>query len=143
MARRSQSGRGGYQAPASPAAYSPPGAFSQRTDSAPLIPPAPAGLEYGGRQAVNDQRQAIRAAAPTDSPAPQASSPPGRPAAPMASLFAPTDRPDEPVTAGLLPDLTRGRGAPDSTDDLVMQLQAIYAHAPNRHIREVLEFLSG
>lgn len=79
-------GRGGYQAPANPAPVSGPGALSQRTDGGP--PQAPAQLpnaQYGEQAAF----QAAQGAAPMAGPPPN-----------FTPLNAPTQRPDEPVTAG-------------------------------------------
>lgn len=78
--------RGGYQKPRNPAPVSGPGKLSRRTDGGPPTQ-APAyieGLPYGEGQATMDlQREAPMAAAER---------PPG--------LLDPTQRPDEPVSAG-------------------------------------------
>jgi hypothetical protein len=65
---------------------SPPGAQSQRTDMQPVrhVP----GMEWGGGQELD----AIQGAAPMYAqPAPK----------PPVGLFAPSERPNEPVTAGI------------------------------------------
>lgn len=83
--------QGGYRKPANPAPVSGPGALAQRTDGGPADTQAAqyvSGLPYGEGQALMDtQRSAPMAAAPS---AP----------APIVPLNAPTQRPDEPVTAG-------------------------------------------
>lgn len=77
--------RGGYRAPANPAPVSGPGALSQRTDvQSPMPLPNPA---YGEQQ----EFMALQGAAPMAM----------EPTGPMPTpLTAPTDRPDEPLTAG-------------------------------------------
>ena len=92
-------GRGGYRAPSNPAAVSGPGALSQRTDGGPTqaaryIP----GLPYGqGQETYSNQVAAPMA---------------GNSMVPMAmptELMAPTQRPDEPITAGI--DIGEGPGS--------------------------------
>ena len=89
--------QGGYRQPANPAPTSGPGALSQRTDggavegmSAPQPKQDWTGLPYGDNKSVNDQQSA----------APMAGEPVA-PAAPVVPLNAPTQRPNEPVTAGI------------------------------------------
>ena len=98
--------QGGYRKPENPAPMSGPGALSQRTDGGPAqgatyIP----GLPYGEGRATYDQQTAapMAAAAPTP-PAPEMPSGP-----PMLSLNDPTQRPDEPLTAGI--DIGDGPGS--------------------------------
>lgn len=107
-------GRGGYQAPARPAAASAPGALSRRTDGSPWHPNqpvrTPTGMAYGeAGELRNLQQQAPLSNGPAPAPAQSAggggAAPQGGPsledlmgmATPMG---APTQRPDEPVTAG-------------------------------------------
>lgn len=89
---------GGYRRPSNPAPVSGPGAMSQRTDGG-VSPEYVSGLPYGDGQEFYDLQ----------SSAPMGSSPAkprmrGGNAAPQGvtatPLFAPTQRPDEPVTAG-------------------------------------------
>lgn len=76
--------QGGYQPPSNPAPVSGPGALSKRTDrQLPMALPDPA---YGEGKEFMDIQQGA--------PMPQASRP-----APMP-LTAPTQHPDEPLTAG-------------------------------------------
>lgn len=83
--------RGGYQQPSNPAPVSGPGAMSQRTDGGPAdaqpIRVAPGGA-YGERQ----EMAALQGSAPMA----QAASMPMEP----VPFDAPTQYPDEPVTAG-------------------------------------------
>jgi hypothetical protein len=95
--------QGGYRKPENPAPMSGPGALSQRTDGGPAqgakyIP----GLPYGqGQETYNQQTAAPMAAG---EPAPAAPALP-----PMMSLNDMTQRPDEPLTAGL--DIGEGPGS--------------------------------
>lgn len=76
---------GGYRAPANPAPVSGPGALSQRTDGQPAMQLPDAAY---GEQA---EFQSIQQGAPMMEE--QAVTPP-------TPMLAPSDRPDEPVTAG-------------------------------------------
>lgn len=82
-------GKGGYQPPAHPAAVSGPGALSQRTDGGPGQQPVRAlpDAKYGDSAAFVAQQQGA--------PVPAG---PGLPE--VVGLDAPTQRPDEHVTAG-------------------------------------------
>jgi len=90
--------RGGYRKPDMPAPTSGPGALSQRTDGGPAQGAKyMSGLPYGEGRSTYDQQTAapMAGSAPTP-PAPEMPSGP-----PMLSLNDPTQRPDEPLTAGL------------------------------------------
>jgi hypothetical protein len=95
--------RGGYRTGRRGARY------PNRTDlHTPLAPAAPAGLAYGQHQALIDsQRQMPMAAPATAAPTPPTAAPPGPSAAPpvlpgsLGAFDRPTERPGEPVTAGL------------------------------------------
>ena len=99
--------QGGMRRPQNPAPVSGPGQLSQRTDGGPQqVLSDVSGMPYGENQAM----EAIQAMAPM-SASPSAASPrarsrqagsTGRQAGGMSAtpLFAPTQRPDEPVTAG-------------------------------------------
>lgn len=94
-------GHGGSRRPSNPAPVSGPGAMSQRTDGGPSQPARyMAGGDYGdGQELMNLQQSAPMAA--TRAPQTQgqwATSQPG--AAAPTPLFAPTERPAEPVTEG-------------------------------------------
>lgn len=95
-------GHGGYRRPTNPAPVSGPGAMSQRTDGqgAQYM----AGGQYGeGQEMMDLQTSAPMSKAPAAAP-PRPSSPGARGAMPagpgVTPLFAPTQRPDEPITAG-------------------------------------------
>jgi hypothetical protein len=95
--------RGGYRKPANPAPASGPGALSQRTDGGPAQGAKYiAGLPYGQGQATYDQQTA----APMSGGSPM---PPMPEVSMPTPLFAPTTRPNEPVTSGI--DLGDGPGS--------------------------------
>lgn len=92
-------GSGGYQQPSNPAPVSGPGELAQRTDGGAIDGMSQpqrewTGLPYGENKAVNDAQSA----------APMAS---GMPVINAVPLSAPSERPDEPLTAGI----NRGDGA--------------------------------
>ena len=95
--------QGGYRKPENPAPMSGPGALSQRTDGGPAQGAKYiSGLPYGqGQETYNQQTAAPMAAR---EPAPAAPALP-----PMMSLNDMTQRPDEPLTAGL--DIGEGPGS--------------------------------
>lgn len=87
--------RGGYRKPNNPAPVSGPGALSRRTDGGP-----------GSKQAMKEIRTGkygeSKAVAEQQAGAPLAGSPMPNIAAPKVTpLFAPTQRPGEPVTQGM------------------------------------------
>lgn len=98
---------GGYRAPGKPNVVSGPGKFSKRTDggAAQVLSAAP-DQPYGAvKQQLDSQRIAPMGAATPLPPAPQGGQqgPPQAPQMPQyngAPFGAPTQRPDEPVTAG-------------------------------------------
>ena len=88
---------GGYRQPSSPAPVSGPGALSKRTDGGPGQPVrAPSGGAYGERQNLEQLQQAAPLSA---SPGGEAA-PVGDVTADLVGFGAPTQMPDEPVTAG-------------------------------------------
>lgn len=95
--------RGGYRKPENPAPSSGPGALSQRTDGGPAQGAKYiSGLPYGqGQETYNQQTAAPMAAGQTMPSAPTLP--------PMLSLNDETQRPDEPLTAGI--DIGEGPGS--------------------------------
>ena len=95
-------GHGGKRTPASPAPVSAPGRLSRRTDGGPQQTHAQmTGMAYGENADFQDiQSSAPLAAAPTVSNARSRNTVPTGQSAAATPLFAPTQRPDEPVTAG-------------------------------------------
>lgn len=90
-----RTGRGGRRTPTTPAPVSGPGALSRRTDGGASQPVRVAsGGKYGERQAMESLQQAAPMAA-------GAGAAPPPPTAPLPAAFGPTQRPAEPITAGL------------------------------------------
>lgn len=98
--------QGGMRRPQNPAPVSGPGQLSQRTDGGPQqVLSDVSGLAYGENQGMED----LQAAAPMSASGqvtPRATRRGGagraaqRAATPMVPLMSPTQRPEEPVTAG-------------------------------------------
>jgi hypothetical protein len=83
--------RGGYQKPSNPAPVSGPGALSRRTDGGGAGQPQQrlANAAYGEQKAFGEIQAGAEMAQSERAPMPQ-----------VTPLSAPTERPDEPVTAG-------------------------------------------
>ena len=82
--------RGGYRKPANPAPVSGPGQLSRRTDGAQPVMEMTGG-KYGEAKALREMQSAAPMAQIETAPTiPQ-----------ISELFAPTQRPAEPVTAGM------------------------------------------
>ena len=94
--------RGGYRKPNNPAPVSGPGKLSRRTDGGPGSKQAQQEIrtgKYGESKALAEQQQGAPMAG---NPAPRPKlQPTARRGAAVTPLFAPTQRPGEPVTAGL------------------------------------------
>lgn len=93
--------QGGYRRPSNPAPVSGPGALSQRTDGQ--------GARYmsGGQYGEGQELMELQTAAPMSKAPAQPRMRQGRPSGQVVEegarptpLFAPTERPDEPITAG-------------------------------------------
>lgn len=93
---------GGMRQPRNPAPVPMPGALSRRTDGGPAQTTTPmTGMAYGENADYNDiQSSAPLAAAPSVPNARTRKSSPTGSGAAATPLFAPTGRPEEPVTAG-------------------------------------------
>ena len=94
-------GQGGMRTPRNPAPVSGPGQLSQRTDGGPQQTLANmTGMPYGENAEFNTMQAAapMSAAGQTTARAPRARQ--GRGGGGAVPLFSPTQRPDEPVTAG-------------------------------------------
>lgn len=93
--------KGGYRKPGNPAPVSGPGRLSRRTDGGPIqgAKEIPGGGKYGERKELADLQSG---AAMRGNPIPNVPSPlvPAAPPQQLTNLFAPTERPDEPLTAG-------------------------------------------
>ena len=91
--------KGGYRKPANPAAVSGPGSLSRRTDGGPIqgAKEIPGGGKYGERKELAELQSG---AAMQGNPTPSMPSPSVPAPQQLTNLFAPTERPDEPLTAG-------------------------------------------
>ena len=119
--------RGGYRQPSNPAPVSGPGALSARTDGGAGSSKQPIrripGQAYGEGKALVEQQQA----APL--PAQQQVS--------IPNVFAPTERPTEPITEGAM----LGAGSPPMQaidEDENMLLAAMYQIMPSSIISELI-----
>ena len=97
--------RGGYRKPANPAPVSGPGKLSRRTDGGPTQAAMgiPANGQYGERKAMQELQQGAPMQGNTtpSMPTPTVAAPSiAAPRAQVTNLFAPTERPEEPITAG-------------------------------------------
>ena len=95
---------GGYRRPTSPAPVSGPGQLSQRTDGGPQqVQANMSGMPYGENAEFNTMQSMAPMSASPSAKSPRASARQAKSAGGGMSatpLFAPTQRPDEPITAG-------------------------------------------
>lgn len=94
-------GHGGKRVPHDPAPVSGPGSLSRRTDGGPAqvnaqLPDA----AYGEQAAFQSIQSGAPMAAAPPIPTPQMGGAAPTPVAPPVPLTAPTERPDEPISAG-------------------------------------------
>ena len=142
---------GGYQQPSNPAPVSGPGAMSQRTDGGPTQSAKyMSGLPYGQGQAqMQQQTSAPMAGNPVASAQVNADSAEQAPQMPPTiGMFEPTQRPDEPITAGM--DFGPGPDSsvlgmpnlPKQDDPTIRAIQALYMQDPrNEDLRLMIETL--
>lgn len=137
MPRTPKDGRGGARTPAKPAAVSGPGALSKRTDggAGQAVRPTPA-ASYGDRAASIAQQQAapLRSGG-AETPPPMAAGPVGAPG-PNMDVFRPTERPGEPLTAGV----PIGAGSPGrpAVNGVLDELRAIYSQYPDDDLLDAI-----
>lgn len=130
--------RGGYRRGA------PGKAYAQRTDMNQNRQPvqAAAGQAYGERQAQEQAQRAVPlpAAPPVQTPPP--SSAPGALPGSFGDFLRPTERPNEPLTAGLPvgpgPGPEAVRVAPNPQGDVEAQILALYRQSPNNDLLRLL-----
>ena len=148
-------GHGGDRVPANPAPVSGPGAMSRRTDGQ--------GARYmsGGQYGEGQELMDLQTSAPMSKAPAQPRMRQGRPAgqampegARPTPLFAPTERPDEPITAGAPfgpgpgPAEVAQTSQPSTNLDVVikylpaMSQVAMYDGAPER-FRALVRYLQG
>ncbi|HUP68491.1 MAG TPA: hypothetical protein VM142_01625 [Acidimicrobiales bacterium] len=125
-------------------------AYGQRTDlntnRSPLPVEVASGQPYGARKAQEDAQRAMPLSAPPAPP--QATMGAVAPAPAPGSLgdpLRPTERPEEPISAGV--DWGPGPGsealAIGTDDPSADELRAIYARYPTEALREAIEALEG
>lgn len=120
--------RGGYQQPSQPAPVSAPGKLSRRTDGGPAqTTQKMTGLAYGENADFNEMQSAapLRATPGAAMQNPNASSRAGGGSSAPTGMFTPTQRPNEPVTAGApfgpgAGPMQSRRKAPSISDSLQM-----------------------
>jgi hypothetical protein len=95
-------GWGGKRTPRRPAPVSGPGQLSQRTDGGPQqVQANMSGMDYGDNQAMENLQSSAPMSASRSAGSPRARAREAGSAAQQATqLFSPTQRPDEPLTAG-------------------------------------------
>ena len=95
--------QGGMRTPRNPAPVSAPGALSRRTDGGPQqTNPPMSGMAYGENRDFEEMQSAAPMSASPSAARPRTAKPKAAPQRGMEAtpLFAPTQRPDEPITAG-------------------------------------------
>ena len=120
-----KSRRGWYRQPTANTsnAVSGPGALSQRTDGNASAPAAASGGDYGQRKAIEEQVSAGGGLPKTQSIAPP-------------NVFAPTENPNEPITAGV--PIGAGETPTIISDNTDIILQALYQTNPSPIILELI-----
>ena len=127
--------RGGYRKPGSPAPVSGPGQLSERTDGGPGQPTmAMTGGEYGEATEMEQIQSGASMANSAAKTQKSAAAPASRPMRQAPDLFAPSERPGEPITHGSQVGPGAGQEvlsgglvgtSPDATD-----VQALAAYLP-------------
>lgn len=130
--------RGGYRKPNNPAAVSGPGALSRRTDGGPTqgAMPIPSGGQYGERKALQELQTSAKMAGNAT------------PQRKVTGLFEPTQRPDEPVTAGAPVGpgsnyINQPFDQMITSEDPNIVIRAAYMAFPNESLRRVVEMLDS
>lgn len=119
----------------------PGAAYANRKDL--QAPKAPTGMPYGAHKAEIDAQRAVPLAAAPSLPAP--GNPPAGAGggAALGDFTRPTDRPTEPITAGLPMGAGPGPEALSTVgpqaDAIGGQLRALYAANPNNDILRLIE----
>jgi len=132
--------QGGYRRPENPAPVSGPGSLSRRTDGQGAM--YMSGGEYGEGQEMMDLQNSAPMSK-TETVRPRSARPraarSGGVDAGLTSLFAPSERPDEPVTAGM--PFGPGPGEPMSqraTGNLTQTLRKLAAGSEGREVNILL-----
>lgn len=138
--------RGGYRQPMSPAPVSGPGALSRRTDGGPTqAAQRIGGGQYGERKQLAEQQAAAPMAGRQQVPAGRVQpNTVQRNQAPITLLTAPSERPNEPITAGLPFGAGPGPealGTVRNTNKASSVLQKIVNNDPTGQVAELYEYL--
>jgi hypothetical protein len=115
--------RGGYRKPANPAPVSGPGALSRRTDGAQPVMDMRGG-KYGEGKELRELQGSAAMKQSADS-----ARPPAAGANKVTPLFSPTERPEEPVTAGLPfgegPNIVQGAGRKPTLKETLLKAMQV------------------
>lgn len=138
-------GHGGYRKPSAPAPVSGPGRLSKRTDHGPVRSLPDAG--YGENKAFEQAQQAVPVAASSNVVSPTQAQGMTAAAAMPTPLHAPSENPNQPVTAGA--DAGAGPGSSvlnlptDSRDSLRAQygpiMPALVAQAQSQYATQAFK----
>ena len=116
--------RGGYRKPANPAAVSGPGALSRRTDGAQPVMNMPGG-KYGEGKELRELQGSAPMQQKADSARVASQAKPNK----VTPLFSPTERPEEPVTAGLAfgdgPNVVPGAGRKPTLKETLLKAMQV------------------
>lgn len=134
--------RGGYRKPNNPAPVSGPGSLSRRTDGGPGKPARQGAMEMpSSRYGEGTELQSLQTSAPM-----AGNRTPVRKMPPVTPLTAPTERPDEPPTAGMpfgdgpgpevLPAFNMG--GPRALSDIVSE---VASNDPTGELNDLYEYL--
>lgn len=142
-------GHGGKRRPRKPAPVSGPGRMSRRTDGGPQQTQAQmTGMGYGENQDFMDIQSSAPMAATPSVPAPRMRRAPqemsvtqGMPSAP-AELFAPTQRPDEPVTAGAPVGMGPGALNTQTQESMADLMRRMMEANPTQQMRDLYAIAS-
>lgn len=123
-------------------------AYAQRTDMNQNRQPirVAAGQAYGERQAQEQAQRAVPLPAAPPVQVPPPSPAPGPAPGSFGAFNRPTERPDEPLTAGMPmgpgpgPEAVAGSFMLSGNDQLIAELRGLYATYPNPDVARLLAF---
>lgn len=139
-------GHGGKRTPRKPAAVSGPGKLSRRTDGGPQqVQAEMTGMGYGENKDFMDIQSSAPLAATPGVPSmpatPTATQQPRQQSMQATQLFAPTQRPNEPVTAGA--PVGDGPGpVQQPKPSVAMTLEKMVAANPSQEIKDLYTIAS-
>lgn len=130
--------QGGYRRPENPAPVSGPGSLSRRTDGQGAM--YMSGGEYGEGQEMMDLQNSAPMSK-TETVRPRSARPraarSGGAGAGLTSLFAPSERPDEPVTAGMPFGPGPGEPMPEQSRSFANTLRKLLPYDQNGAIERL------